>query len=81
MNLWQYGALSSALLAAVIGNAVLQREQFYLACVFLTRSNANMLVLYNMALVATLLFGKLVRRVFFGQLRATEVEACLYISD
>lgn len=74
MNVWQYGALSSALLAAVVGNALIQREQFYPACVYLTNSNANMLVMYNSALVMTVMFGKVVSKVFFGQLRAIEVE-------
>ena len=79
MNLWQYGAISGTLLTAVVANAFFQREQFYLACVYITRSNANLLILYNMALVFVLMAGKVFRRVFFGQLRAMEVEVCVFI--
>jgi hypothetical protein len=77
MNVWQYGALSAAVLAAVVGNAYVQRQQFYLACVYLTKSNANMLVLYNTAFFSIFMFSKLVRKIFFGQLRAIEVEVWL----
>lgn len=80
MNVWQYGALSAVVLAAVVGNAYVQRQQFYLACVYLTHSNANVLFLYNTTLFSIFMFAKLVRKIFFGQLRAIELEVCRMLS-
>ncbi|KAJ3194172.1 E3 ubiquitin-protein ligase hrd1 [Irineochytrium annulatum] len=69
-----YGALTSALTAFVVGNAWVQRRQFYPTCIHLTRSSASLMVLLNMGLFLTIMFGHGVQRVFFGNLRALEVE-------
>ena len=43
--------------------------------IYLTSSKVSLLVLGNEALVLTLLFGQLCRRIFFGQLRDAEVDS------
>nr|CAG4643846.1 EOG090X03TK [Lepidurus arcticus] len=65
---------SLAMTAMVIGNAFYQKEQFYPSVVHITKSNPSMMVIYFQALVIVILLGKLMKKVFFGQLRAAEVE-------
>ncbi|KAJ3328187.1 E3 ubiquitin-protein ligase hrd1 [Blyttiomyces sp. JEL0837] len=69
-----YGATSTALAALVIGNAWTLRWHFYATCVHLTRSSASLMVLLNFGLYLTIIFGRFLQRVFFGELRALEVE-------
>lgn len=59
---------------AVIANAFYQKKQFYPSIVYLTKSNPSIAVLYAQVFVLVLLFGKAMRKIFFGQLRAAEVE-------
>ena len=63
--------------AAVIGNAYYQRQQFYPSVVYITKSNPSMAVIYVQAFVFVFLFGKLMRKIFFGSLRAAEFEHLL----
>ncbi|KAJ3098248.1 E3 ubiquitin-protein ligase hrd1 [Phlyctochytrium planicorne] len=69
-----YGAASTALSIFVIFSAWLQRRQFYPTCLHLTRSSASLMVLLNMGLYITILLGRALQRIFFGNLRALEVE-------
>nr|CAG4640752.1 EOG090X03TK [Eulimnadia texana] len=62
------------LTSVVVGNAYYQKKQFYPSVVHITKSNASMMVIYLQALIVVVLLGKLVKRIFFGQLRAAEVE-------
>lgn len=66
--------LSVFLTFVVIGNAYYQKQQFYPSVVYITKSNPSMAVIYIQALVLVILLGKLMRKIFFGQLRATEFE-------
>ncbi|KAH7971627.1 hypothetical protein HPB52_000656 [Rhipicephalus sanguineus] len=66
---------SVVLTTAVIGNAYYQKKQFYPSVVYLTKSNPSMAIIYLQAFVFVILMGKLMRKVFFGQLRAAEMEA------
>ncbi|KAL3872933.1 hypothetical protein ACJMK2_036105 [Sinanodonta woodiana] len=66
--------LSSVLSAIVVGNAYIQKKQFYPSVVYITKSNSSMAVLYLQAFVFVVLMGKLCRKIFFGQLRAAEME-------
>ncbi|GFG36596.1 hypothetical protein Cfor_06205, partial [Coptotermes formosanus] len=66
--------LSLALTTAVIGNAYYQKKQFYPSVVYITKSNPSMAVIYIQAFILVILMGKLMRKVFFGQLRAAEFE-------
>lgn len=69
-----YGLLSLGLASVVVTNAVYQSGHFYSACLHLTRSSTRLMVLLNMGLYLTIVFGRLFQRVFFGELRAVEVE-------
>ncbi|XP_017122745.1 E3 ubiquitin-protein ligase HRD1 [Drosophila elegans] len=66
-----------ALTSAVIGNAYYQKQQFYPAVVYITKSNASMAVIYVQFFVIVFMFGKLLRKIFLGTLRAAEFEHLL----
>lgn len=66
--------ISLALTTAVVGNAFYNKKQFYPSVVYITKSNPSMAVIYIQALVVVVLIGKLMQKVFFGQLRAAEFE-------
>jgi len=65
---------SLALTLTVLGNAWHQRQQFYPSVVYITKSNPSMAVIYLQSFVVVLLLGKVMRKIFFGQLRAAEFE-------
>jgi len=62
---------------AVVTNAWIQKQQFYPTVVYLTKSSPCLAVLYTQALVLVFLLGKLMRKIFFGQLRAAETESLI----
>ncbi|XP_037946177.1 E3 ubiquitin-protein ligase HRD1-like [Teleopsis dalmanni] len=66
-----------ALTSAVIGNAFYQKKQFYPSVVYITKSNASMAVIYIQFFVIVFMFGKLLRKIFLGTLRAAEFEHLL----
>ncbi|XP_042903423.1 E3 ubiquitin-protein ligase synoviolin [Parasteatoda tepidariorum] len=65
---------SVLLTLGVVGNAYYHKKQFYPSVVYITKSNPSMGVIYIQAFVLVLLLGKLMRKIFFGQLRAAETE-------
>uniref|UniRef100_A0A3Q0RBN2 RING-type E3 ubiquitin transferase n=1 Tax=Amphilophus citrinellus TaxID=61819 RepID=A0A3Q0RBN2_AMPCI len=65
---------SLALTGAVVAHAYFLKHQFYPTVVYLTKSSPSMAVLYIQAFVLVFLLGKFMRKVFFGQLRAAEME-------
>ncbi|XP_071453745.1 E3 ubiquitin-protein ligase synoviolin B [Hetaerina americana] len=67
-------SLSFVMTACVIGNAYYQKKQFYPSVVYITRSSPSMAVIYIQALVLVIVIGKIMRKFFFGQLRAAEYE-------
>ncbi|MGH0183274.1 UNVERIFIED_CONTAM: hypothetical protein FKN15_011318 [Acipenser sinensis] len=67
-------ATSLALTTAVVAHAYYLKHQFYPTVVYLTKSSPSMAVLYIQAFVLVFLLGKFMRKVFFGQLRAAEME-------
>ncbi|KAF9931793.1 E3 ubiquitin-protein ligase hrd1 [Linnemannia zychae] len=69
-----YGAISTILAGAVIASAFAQRSNFYSACIYLYKSNACMMIILNLGLFLTIIAGQLVLMIFFGKLRALEVE-------
>ncbi|XP_072278876.1 E3 ubiquitin-protein ligase synoviolin [Pyxicephalus adspersus] len=68
---------SLALTAAVVAHAYYLKHQFYPTVVYLTKSSPSMAVLYIQAFVLVFLLGKFMGKVFFGQLRAAEMEHLL----
>lgn len=69
-----YAAVSVAMTAAVVANAALHQPQFYLACVYLVRSNGSLMVLYNAVAMIIIVAARLLQRLFFGPLRPNEIE-------
>jgi len=65
---------SFVLTITVVLNAFFHKKQFYPSVVYLTKSNSSMAVLYLQAFVVALLIGKVVNKIFFGQLRPIELE-------
>ncbi|KAJ6654200.1 hypothetical protein lerEdw1_007297 [Lerista edwardsae] len=70
-------AASLALTAAVVAHAYYLKHQFYPTVVYLTKSSPSMAVLYIQAFVLVFMLGKFMGKVFFGQLRAAEMEHLL----
>uniref|UniRef100_A0A8C5R6Z4 RING-type E3 ubiquitin transferase n=1 Tax=Leptobrachium leishanense TaxID=445787 RepID=A0A8C5R6Z4_9ANUR len=68
---------SLALTSAVVAHAYYMKHQFYPTVVYLTKSSPSMAVLYIQAFVLVFLLGKFMGKVFFGQLRAAEMEHLL----
>ncbi|VDN05052.1 unnamed protein product [Thelazia callipaeda] len=65
---------SVVLTALTVSNAFFQKKQFYPSVVYITKSSPSMAVMYIQGLVIAYLIFQLVRRLFFGQLRAVENE-------
>ncbi|EMR08944.1 hypothetical protein PNEG_02724 [Pneumocystis murina B123] len=74
MKLVIYGTSSTIATAFVILSAFLNRSNFYAACIYLTENSACLIVLMNMGLFLTAIIGKGIQRIFFGPLRAIEIE-------
>ncbi|GAA5918884.1 hypothetical protein JCM1841_006658 [Sporobolomyces salmonicolor] len=69
-----YGIVSTTLFVWTVLNAFRQRSNLYAAAVYLSKSNACMMILWNQGIYQTVLFGKFLQAVFFGELRLIEVE-------
>ncbi|RUP06388.1 hypothetical protein BC936DRAFT_140316 [Jimgerdemannia flammicorona] len=79
MRLAVYGGISVFLASTVITTAFRQRTNFYAACIYLSKSNACMMILMNTGLFLTIILGQLLQSIFFGELRPIEVEVPLFI--
>ncbi|CAG8556480.1 7480_t:CDS:2, partial [Cetraspora pellucida] len=69
-----YGGVSTFLSFSVIAAAFRQRSNFYAACIYLSKSSACMMILMNMGFFLTIVFGQILQTIFFGRLRAVEIE-------
>ncbi|VDN17171.1 unnamed protein product [Gongylonema pulchrum] len=69
---------SFALTSLTIGNAFFQKKQFYPSVVYITKSSPSMAVMYIQGLVVAYMIFQVVRKLFFGDLRASEYEV-MYI--
>ncbi|KAJ9303078.1 hypothetical protein DTO271G3_452 [Paecilomyces variotii] len=74
MRLAAYTGASVALATGVILKALHQRANFYSACVYLSQSSANLMILTNLCLVVVgfILYG--LQRLLYGPLRPIETE-------
>ncbi|KAI6818693.1 hypothetical protein KC327_g7284 [Hortaea werneckii] len=74
MRLAYYAGASTAAAAAALLKAFHQRPNFYSATVYLAQSNACLLILTNLCLVAacSLMYG--LQRLLYGRLRPIEIE-------
>ncbi|KAF6760034.1 synoviolin 1 isoform b [Ephemerocybe angulata] len=69
-----YTFTSLLALGVVITNALKNYSNFYSVAIYLSKSSRSVLALANFGFLITLLCGYLVQRIFFGSLRANEVE-------
>ncbi|KAJ2662364.1 E3 ubiquitin-protein ligase hrd1 [Coemansia sp. RSA 1200] len=69
-----YGITTVVLNIGIIALAFIHHDYYYTACIQLSQSGAAMMILANMGILMTILLGKLLSRMFFGRLRAIEVE-------
>lgn len=60
--------------SGIVLKAFHERANFYSACVHLAQSNACVMILTNFGFFLTLMFGKMIQRIFYGPLRPAEVE-------
>jgi len=74
ISLVPYALISTSLAAWVVLLAFQQRSNFFSAAVYLSKSNACMLILWNFGIFIALMMGKLVQKLFFGSLRLIELE-------
>lgn len=69
-----YGAVSTGLASLAVYSTFSTHSNFYSAVVHLSKSNGSILTLANFLLFVTLMVAKVMQFIFFGPLRATEVE-------
>ncbi|CAI2168997.1 16670_t:CDS:10 [Funneliformis geosporum] len=69
-----YGGISTLLTLSIIAAAFRQRPNFYAACIYLSKSSACIMILMNMGFFLTIILGKILQTIFFGRLRAVEIE-------
>jgi hypothetical protein len=74
MRFSSFGLISTTLFAAVVGNAWMQRGNAYASLIHMTKSSGNMMVSFQFFLYLSVLLGRVLSSLFFGQLRASEVE-------
>ena len=74
MRLVAYGGVSTLSTTCAVLAAFRQRANFYAAAVYLSKSNACMMILCNFGIFCTILLAKALQSIFFGQLRLAEIE-------
>ncbi|PLW40626.1 hypothetical protein PCANC_13019 [Puccinia coronata f. sp. avenae] len=74
MRLVAYGGVSTLSATCAVLAAFRQRANFYAAAVYLSKSNACMMILCNFGIFCTIILAKVLQSVFFGQLRLAEIE-------
>ncbi|PYI03925.1 hypothetical protein BO78DRAFT_471691 [Aspergillus sclerotiicarbonarius CBS 121057] len=74
MRLAVYAGASAALASGVFLKALHQRANFYAACVYLSQSSANLMILMNISLLAVGFFLFWLQRLLYGPLRPIETE-------
>ncbi|KAI9625534.1 hypothetical protein KEM48_010796 [Puccinia striiformis f. sp. tritici PST-130] len=74
MRLVAYGGASTLSATCAVLAAFRQRANFYAASVYLSKSNACMMILCNFGIFCTIILAKVLQTIFFGQLRLAEIE-------
>ncbi|EJD52630.1 hypothetical protein AURDEDRAFT_111261 [Auricularia subglabra TFB-10046 SS5] len=69
-----YSVVSIGLLLGVIARAVERHSNFYSIAVDLSRNSRSVLILANFGVVVALFVGRIFQQLFFGSLRASELE-------
>lgn len=73
-GLAKYSAVSAVLAVAAVYHALVTREQFYPAMVYLASSKISVALICNLGLCGLLVAQKTFTLIFFGSLRDAEVE-------
>lgn len=73
-KLLAWAALSAVATVAVVHSAVSTRHQFYPTVIFLVTNKTSLLVLCNQAVVFVVALAYIVKTLFLGPLKPTEVE-------
>jgi E3 ubiquitin-protein ligase synoviolin len=74
VKFWLYSTASLVACAGLLWYTYMTRMQFYPSVIYLVTSKISVLILGNAGLVVTILFARLVKSIFLGQLRDAEVE-------
>ncbi|KAJ5630487.1 E3 ubiquitin-protein ligase hrd1 [Penicillium longicatenatum] len=74
MRLAAYAGASVVLATGVFLKALHQRSNFYAACVYLSQSSANLMILTNLCLIITAFILFWLQRLLYGPLRPIETE-------
>lgn len=74
MRFLAYAGISSVLAGAVVGIAAIERPNFYSACIAISNSGLSVIILLNVVVILTILFGRGLQLCLFGQLRALELD-------
>ncbi|KAG0658990.1 E3 ubiquitin-protein ligase hrd1 [Rhodotorula mucilaginosa] len=69
-----WGLASTLLAIATVVHAFRMRSNFYAAAVYLAKSNACTMILWNQGIFQTVMLGKAIQAVFLGDLRLIEIE-------
>ncbi|GAA5875930.1 hypothetical protein JCM3774_005820 [Rhodotorula dairenensis] len=73
-RLMLWGLASTLLAIGTVMHAFRLRPNFYAAAVYLAKSNACMMILWNQGIFQTVMLGKAIQAVFLGELRLIEIE-------
>lgn len=74
MRFAAYAGTSTVLATAIVIRAFHQRANFYSACVYLSQSNACLMILTNLILLGVCLVMLSLQRLLYGPLRPIEIE-------
>lgn len=74
MKFASYAIVSTLVTAAACYFAWQTRQQFYPATIYMTTAKHNVVILANFGLMLLVLFGKILQRIFLGELARDEVE-------
>lgn len=69
-----YAVLSAGFVASLLWRAVMTQKNYYDACLLITSSKVNLVMIFNMLLVVLLSFARFLVWLFFGQIRTNESE-------
>ncbi|KAI1784254.1 hypothetical protein LXA43DRAFT_227670 [Ganoderma leucocontextum] len=73
-RIFLYCVFSTFAVAATIANACRAHSTFYSVSIYLAKSSRSVLVLANFGFICSLLFGRVLQKLFFGSLQPREVE-------
>ncbi|KXN74868.1 hypothetical protein CONCODRAFT_1935 [Conidiobolus coronatus NRRL 28638] len=74
MGFLAYGAVSLSLSAIVLFHTFCTTTNYFAATIYLSNSNTSLMIMFNAGIYLTVMLGKLLQYIFFGPLRAIEVE-------